>query len=374
MGIDIHFSDQSPTCPHSGTARNRAWPRAASRFEPLALATTYVQLLLARCLHGLMRRNREGLADGGRIPAREDGQTRAMIEGYRYLGILPCILLLIVVVPLAGCLSRSHPVALRMSTAVLQTATSQDLIERINAEATEIQTLKATVGITASVGGSRLGKITEYQEIRGYILARKPSSLRMVGFFPVLQSHVFDMASNGQEFKLWIPSKNQFIAGGNEEAGPSTEPLGNLRPRVIYDALLLQAVDLQNELAVLEASELEVIDHRTQKATLRPDYSLNIIKQNGHQWYLSRKIVFDRTDLRPHQQLSYDEHGSIVTDVHYDEYKEINGVCFPTNIQIWRPREEYSIKLQVTKLTINGPIMDDQFVLQLPAGAGLASR
>ena len=84
--------------------------------------------------------------------------------------------------------------------------------------------------------------------------------------------------------------------------------------------------------------------------------------------------MFDRTDLRPHQQLFYDEHGSIVTDVHYDEYREFNGVFFPTSILIWRPGEEYSIKLQVTKLTINGPSMDDQFVLELPSGAGPASR
>src|SRR5580693_6092067 len=199
-----------------------------------------------------MRRNREGLADGGRIPATEDGQKRAMIEGYRCLRTLLRILLLIAVVPLGGCLSRSRPVALRLSPAVVQTATSKDLIERINAEASEIQTLKATVGITASVGGSKLGKITEYQEIRGYILARKPSSLRMIGLFPILQTHVFDMVSSGQEFKLWIPPKNQFIAGNNDLAKPSAEPLENLRPQIIYDALLLQAVDLRNELAVLE--------------------------------------------------------------------------------------------------------------------------
>jgi len=294
-----------------------------------------------------------------------------MTDGNRCLHTL---LLLIALVPLGGCLSRSRPVAHHTSTAQLQTTTVNDLIERINAEATEIETLKATVGITASVGGSKLGKITEFQEIRGYILARKPSSLRMIGLFPILQNHVFDMVSSGQEFKLWIPPKNKFIVGDNEETRPSTEPLGNLRPQVIYNALLLQAVDPQNELTVLEVSEDEVIDQRTQKKILRPDYSLNIIKQNGHQWYLSRKVVFDRTDLRPHQQLLYDEHGSIVTDVHYDEYREFNGVFFPTSILIWRPREEYSIKLQVTKLTINGPIMDDQFVLELPSGAGLASR
>jgi hypothetical protein len=282
----------------------------------------------------------------------------------------PLLLLVIALIPLGGCLSRSRPVAVDRSIVQLQTATGNELIERINGEATEIQTLKATVGITASVGGSKLGRITEYQEISGYILARKPSSLRMIALLPILQNHMFDMVSSGQDFKLWIPSKNRFIAGSNDIARPSAEPLENLRPQVIYDALLPPAVDLQNELAVLEEGEHNAIDPATRKMTLRPDYTLNIIKQTGREWYLSRKVVFDRTDLRPHQ-LFYDEHGSIVTDVHYDEYKEFNGVFFPTKIEIWRLHEQYSIKLAVTKLTINGPIMDDQFVLNLPSGRRL---
>jgi outer membrane lipoprotein-sorting protein len=293
-----------------------------------------------------------------------------MMRGFRCSRLL----VLMAVVPLGGCLFRSRPVALRTSTAPLQTATRDELIGRMNSQASEIQTLKATVGITASVGGSKRGKITEYQEIRAFILARKPSSLRMTGLFPILQNHVFDMVSNGQEFKLWIPPKNQFIVGNNDVARPSAQPLANLRPQVIYDALLLQAVDLQNELAVLEESEHKVIDPGTQKLALQPDYTLDIIKQSGYGWYLSRKTVFGRTDLQPHQQVLYDEHGSIVTDVLYDEYRKFNGVLFPTNIQIWRPQEEYSIKLEVTKLTINGPIMDDQFVLEPPSGAGLASQ
>jgi hypothetical protein len=297
-----------------------------------------------------------------------------MIEGYRCLRILSRILLLIAVVPLGGCLSRSRPVALRMSTAVFQTATTKDLIERINAEATEIQTLKATVGITAAVGGSKLGKITEYQEIRGYILARKPSSLLMIGRDPILQNHVFDMVSIGQDFKLWIPSKNQFVVGNSDVARPSTQPLGNLQPQVIYDALLLQAVDLQNELVVLEDRDREVIDPGTHKLTLQPEYTLHIIKQDGNEWYLSRKIVFDRTDLRRHQELFYDEHGFIVTDVRYDDYREFNGLFFPRNIQIRRPLEECSIQLEVRELTINDPIVDGQFVLEVPSGAGFASR
>ena len=284
------------------------------------------------------------------------------------------LILLIAILPLGGCLSRTRPVALRTTAAHLQTATPIELVLRINAEATKIQTLKAAVGITASVGGSKRGKITQYQEIHGYILVRKPSSLRMIGLFPILQNHIFDMVSSGQQFKLWVPQKNQFIAGNNDAARPSTQPLENLRPQVIYDALLLQAVDLKNDLAVLEGGEHMGIDRETQKPVLQPDYTLDIIKQSGQVWYLSRKTVFDRTDLLPHQQVLYDEHGSVVTDVLYDEYREFNGVLFPTNIRIWRPQEEYSIKLEVTKLTINGPIMDDQFVLEPPSGAGIASR
>jgi outer membrane lipoprotein-sorting protein len=289
---------------------------------------------------------------------------------FRCLGIF----LLIAVVPLGGCFFRSRTVTLRPTAAQLQTATGNDLVDRINATAANIQTLKATVRIAASVGGSKRGKITEYEEIRGYILARKPSTLRMTGLFPILQNHLFDMVSNGQGFKLWIPPKNEFIVGTDDVTRRSLQPLENLRPQVIYDALLLHPIDLQNEFVVLEEGEHVVIDPATQKPLLRPDYTLDIIKQNGHGWYLSRKTVFDRTDLQPHQQVLYDEHGSVVTDVQYDEYREFTGVLFPTNIQIWRPQEEYAVKLQITKLTINGPIMDDQFALEPPSGASVASQ
>ncbi len=117
------------------------------------------------------------------LPCQRCGTTLPRTDGtttMQRFGALR-ILVLIAAIPLSGCLFRSHSVALRTSTAQLQRATGNELIERINAEAANIQTLKATVRITTSVGGSKRGKITEYQEIRGYILARKPSSLRMIG-------------------------------------------------------------------------------------------------------------------------------------------------------------------------------------------------
>jgi hypothetical protein len=51
----------------------------------------------------------------------------------------------------------------------------------------------------------------------------------MIALPPILQNHVFDMVSSGQDFKLWIPAKNRFIAGKSERysdtiRGTSGEP------------------------------------------------------------------------------------------------------------------------------------------------------
>jgi hypothetical protein len=147
-----------------------------------------------------------------------------------------------------------------------------------------------------------------------------------------------------------------------------------MRPQVVFDALLLPVLDEQDGIAVLELGNQTVLDPVTQKPAQQADYTLDFLKQNSHGWYLARKISFDRQDLRPYRQIIYDELGSVTTDVLYDEYADFNGCAFPTKIQIWRPQEEYSIKLSVVKLSINGPVPEDQFVLEPPPGARLALR
>ena len=110
----------------------------------------------------------------------------------------------------SGCLLRSRPVPIRMSSAPLQSATRDELVKAVNDIAAKINTMNATVDIDASTGGSKKGKITEYQEIRGYLLAEKPNYLRLIGLLPIVRTKAFDMVSNGDTFKLSIPPKNRF--------------------------------------------------------------------------------------------------------------------------------------------------------------------
>ena len=238
----------------------------------------------------------------------------------------PCwsLVLLLAVMPATGCLFRTRPVEDTISKAPLKESSQSGLIDVINQQAATIRSLQAT----------------------------------------------FDMVSNGDQFKLWIPPKNRFVVGRNDvKSSNADQPMENLRPQEIYDALLIRHIDSEHEIAVLENSE-EILHDTKGHRVLQEAYELIVIRRKGdHEGILSRKIVFSRTDLRPHRQYIYDDQGKLVTDAHYAEYKEYDGVSFPSRIEIVRPQEEYDITLNVLKMEINKPLRDDQFALEQPPGA-----
>ena len=278
------------------------------------------------------------------------------------------LLVALVVFPLSGCLFRTRKVDRKVSTAPLQDATQQQLIDSINSQAAGIQSMQATVDINTSVGDQKNGRVTDYQEIRGYVLARKPAMLRMKGLLPVVRNTAFDMVSDGRTFKVWIPPKNKFVIGTNSEGGFQPEKrLENLRPQAIYDALLLREIG-PDEIAVLENGYESVVDAKKHRVDV-PDYELAVIQKGPSGWYLSRKVSFSRTDLRPHRQMIYDQQGNVVTDAKYDKYADYDGVEFPSTIEIERPQEDYDITLSIVKLELNKPLKDDQFALEQPPGA-----
>lgn len=281
-----------------------------------------------------------------------------------------CLILLLSSTTLTtGCLFRTRRVEQTISPVALKSATKEQLIAYINSQAAKIETMQATVDIDTSVGGAKKGKVTEYKEIRGYVLARKPAMLRMIGLMPILRNTAFDMVSDGHDFKVSIPPKNRFVVGRNDVMVPNPQqPLENLRPKIIYDALLLRPIDPQSEKAVLE-NGTEIVSGDKNRKFQQADYVIDVIHLGDGDAWLSRKIVFSRVDLLPHRQLIYDQTGDLVTDASYSDYKDNSGVLFPSVIEIRRPEEEYDITLHMVKLEINLPLDDTKFVLEKPAGA-----
>jgi outer membrane lipoprotein-sorting protein len=281
------------------------------------------------------------------------------------------LLFLIALLSVTGCGFRSsHPVKMRTSTATLKDATLEQLVENINTNAEKLKTLKATVDIDSSVLEEKKNRVKDNPQVPGLILVRKPEMLRMRIYFPVVHNVMADMVSNGKSFELASPIKSKFYVGSNQlPVKPSPNPLENLRPQHISDALLLKPIEEGKEIAVLENTTEVVKDPKTHKDVEQLAYTLLVIDKDSAGHYLSRRIVFSRTDLLPHEQSIYDRQGRLVTFVRYENFTEYSGISLPAIVSIQRPVEGYGITISMVKLDVNAPLTDEQFVLTQPPGS-----
>jgi len=248
----------------------------------------------------------------------------------------------------------SRPVALE--------ATPEQLLDRYNAFARSVQTVNATVELKPSAGSAYSGVISEYHEVKAFILASRPYNVRMIGEVPVIGKTAFDMASDGHDFEVSIPSKNKFLVGPVSLTRSSAKPIENLRPQHLIEALLWPEVR-KEEAYVAEESNDESGRY----------YVLDILR-GGYKTEMLRKIWFDRTDLHVIRLESFGPKGALLSDARYANWQPlptaVAGVTeYPLAIRIDRPRDEYQLDMTVTKITINESIAGDRFELQAPAGA-----
>src|SRR5439155_15942287 len=78
----------------------------------------------------------------------------------------------------------------------------------------------------------------EHQSVKVFVVGEGPGEVGMMGKAPVIGKTVFDMASDGDTFRVSIPSKNKFLVGSVASEKSSAKPIENLRPQHLLDALL----------------------------------------------------------------------------------------------------------------------------------------
>ena len=240
-----------------------------------------------------------------------------------------------------------------------QKASLEELISRLRLLSEGFQTLKATAELAPTVGSIHLGTIQEYRDIKVFILLTKPSRFRMVGQAPVLRTNIFDMVSDGESFRLYIPSKRKFIVGNNSGKRKARNSLENLRPQHLLSALLLKKVD--------EATEKFFLEETISKG--RQFYVVHVVAQfKRGEIRLLRKIWFDRANLEVSRVQRFGPKGKYVQDVTYADYQNFDGVHYPTAIQLTRPVEDYRLAIRIQKATFNQVIGPEKFALEPPRG------
>jgi outer membrane lipoprotein-sorting protein len=272
---------------------------------------------------------------------------------------------------LTGCLTHTHVVPkTRLASIVMSTSLDQ-LAKQINTRYDAIRSMNASVEISASTGGGLQGQVKESVSFRGYILMRKPASLRVLLLVPILGTQALDMVTDGKTFKLLIPPRHEAMIGTNEVTRPSKNGLENLRPNVFFDSLFVQGPAPNQIISMTSDTRVIELDKKKKDLIEEPAYAVQILEQPQPDTQIARTlrvIHINSTDLLPYQQDIYDAAENVATKAFYSNYQYYGDTPFPTTIIIQRPQDHYSLTVTITKLTLNQKIDDDQFELKIPEG------
>jgi len=271
-----------------------------------------------------------------------------------------------------GCsVSTRHVVKPGEAPGPALTASPYDLQLRYEQETLAVNSINATVSMKLTAGSAYSGVIEQYHEVNGFILASRPANIRVIGQAPVVGKNIFDMVSDGKTFRIFIPSKNKFIEGRADLRRPANKPVENLRPQHLFEALIWD---------ILSGGKADgVLFEEAEEGNSRY-YILTGIKQGfvgtrnaliPYGFYISRKIWFDRSDLRVARIQLYTPLGNVDSDIRYADWQPAGDISYPREITIKRPGDDYKLEITIKKLTLNESISADRFVLEQPKGSEL---
>jgi outer membrane lipoprotein-sorting protein len=275
---------------------------------------------------------------------------------------------------LTGCLWRTRKLPIPKAPENIITVPPDQLVAQINDRWDKLHTLQATVDIQASLENANQGTARDYTSFPGFIILRKPGMLRVLGLLPVIRSTMFDMATDGKAFQLYIPSKSKVIKGSNTVKKKSANKLENMRPDFFYDAMVVRGLEL-DDLYTVTADTETVEDVSKKHLLMTPEYVLNITrsKPNSRELIPVRVITLSRVDLMPYQQDLYDEQGNLATHVTYSNYQDFGFGPYPGTITIKRPLEDVQLVLTIQKVTQNQTVDETQFAVHPKEGTQVQS-
>ncbi len=290
-------------------------------------------------------------------------------------GVKTCRVLATLAAISCGCgggrVVTSHTVVAQKPVA--KDATREELLEAYNLTARGTKTLNATVELKPTAGSKYSGVIDEYHEVKAFLLAVRPAEIRVLGQAPVVGTTVFDMASDGDTFRVSIPSKKKFLVGPVAVERASSKPIENLRPQHLLDALLWPEIRREESVTLREFNDENA------------RYYILTVLRGGYQVEVLREIWFDRSDLQVARLLTFGPKGLLLSDVRLAEWQPPDSAAgqsapaappngpaaFPRAIRIERPHDDYKLDLRVTRVSMNEVIPAERFKLEQPAGTEL---
>lgn len=243
---------------------------------------------------------------------------------------------------------------------ITRTATLDELLAKLDA-LTKVETMKATVELWLSVENDERTRVREISDVPGFILVQRPSSIRTIAQLPVVRTLAFQMASNGNQFQVHLPSRKRFFVGDTNLDQRSEDRSENVRPQHILEAVLIEPQQ-PNELAALD----NVIEEQT------PYQVVSLVRPGrDRKARITRKFWFNRDTLELSHMQILDEKGDTATLARYEQWGEDNGLPYAGVVTVIRPVDGYTLRIRFLTPGLNETVPQDSFVLEVPEGVNV---
>jgi outer membrane lipoprotein-sorting protein len=146
-------------------------------------------------------------------------------------------------------------------------------------------------------------------------------------------------------------------------AGNDPNPVKNLRPKHVLDALFVDVLAYKNDPKVVSTLK-ETIEGQ------RSYYILEFVNTGTEDsGDILEEIWVDRTDMEVSRKIVYGKNGKVESRIEFEKYQMADGIAFPQVIQLQRPIEHYALKMTFQKNTFNQSLPNTAFLLERPNGA-----
>ncbi len=267
---------------------------------------------------------------------------------------------------MGGCFVK-HTVYVPVSAKMLaaKTATLPELVESLSRQSEKIQSLSSsTLKVSFTSGKTESGKLQAYHSAPGYILLKRPDSIRLNVQNPITKTSLLELLSVGDPFSLWWPRDNKFFTGKNStrEFDLTGHPDFTARASHIFEAIIPQKIPT-------EAPDHYVAMEEDQDAVTKYYVLSEYVKLGPGILRPVRKLWIDRSDLAVSRQQSYDESGRMASSIKYGRMHQVGELLLPLSIRIERPLDGYTLDLEFADWRLNPDLPANAFVLKPPPGA-----
>jgi hypothetical protein len=266
---------------------------------------------------------------------------------------------------LSSCFPRRVPVPPPLPAAVM---TPAELLEVLDDSSAAVETLTASGNFHVSGGALKTFEATQ-AEASGILVVERPGKIHVqVKMFGIM---VADMVSEGNEYKMRMPTRKEFLTGLSDAPTTASEKwYENMRPRHIQDALFVNALPYRSDPRIKYVIEQDSKDRRS-------FYVIDFLEDTGSGVLQKRqRIWIDRYDKLVSRKKIFRQDGEIEADVEYVDYQTFCGVAFPRTIMMRRPLDDYELKITLAtdKIRLNEKISADKFILNPQPGDRLIQR